>query len=138
MKFNIGDIIESVDGTISTVTHISYWNMVSAVNKSNNNLNFNFNGEEVGDQRKKNVFRVISKNRPLEPDVDNNNLFVTNEFFREGNYIDVLFNDVYAGVYDKDLLLYKTEKFFSINAKKSKLLSKIKWAIYINLFQNKH
>ena len=127
MKFNVGDIIESVDGTISTVTDIveDNWNIISSIDKSNNILNFNFNGKEV-DNSFKNVFRVISKNRPLEPDVDNNNLFVDREFFTEGNYLNVLFDDVYAGVYNKDLLLYKTEKCFSMHAKKSKLLSKIK------------
>ena len=126
MRFNVGDIIESVDGTISTVTDIEdYLNIVSSVDKSNNILNFNFNGEEV-DNSFKNVFRVISKNRPLEPDVDNNNLFVSREFFYIGNYLDVLFNDVYAGVYSKDLLLYKTEKCVPMHAKKLKLLGKIK------------
>ena len=126
MRFNVGDIIESVDGTISTVTDIEdYLNIVSSVDKSNNILNFNFNGEEV-DNSFKNVFRVISKNRPLEPDVDNNNLFVSREFFYIGNYLDVLFNDVYAGVYSKDLLLYKTEKCVPMYTKKLRLLGKIK------------
>lgn len=125
MKFNVGDIIESVDGTISTVTHVTEWNVFSSIHKSIGFLNFNSNGDETNDSFK-NVFRVISKDRPLEPDVDNNNLFVSREFFYIGNYLNVLFDDVYAGVYNKDLLLYKTEKCVPIHAKKLRLIGKIK------------
>lgn len=125
MRFNVGDIIESVDGTISTVVYVKDWKIISLINKSSNLLNFNFNGDETNNSLK-NVFRVISKDRPLEPDVDNNNLFVSREFFYIGNYLDVLFNDVYAGVYNKNLLLYKTEKCVPMYTKKLRLMGKIK------------
>ena len=134
MKFNIGDIIESQDETISTVIYVKDWKIISVINKSSILLKFNLKGKEVNDPSK-DIFRVISKDRPLEPDVENNNLFVRSEFFMEGNYIDVLFNDVYRITYSKDLLLYKSFKFNTINIKKSNLLSILKWANFINLFQ---
>lgn len=134
MKFNIGDIIESKDETISTVVYVKDWKIISSINKSNILLNFNLKGKEVNNPSK-DIFRVISKDRPLEPDVENNNLFVRSEFFMEGNYIDVLFNDVYKSTYSEDLLLYKSFKFNTINIKKSNLLSILKWANFINLFQ---
>ena len=125
MKFNIGDIIESKDETISTVVYVKDWKIISSINKSNILLNFNLKGKEVNNPSK-DIFRVISKDRPLEPDVENNNLFVRSEFFMEGNYIDVLFNDVYKSTYSEDLLLYKSFKFNTINIKKSNLLSILK------------
>lgn len=134
MKFNIGDIIESQDETISTVIYVKDWKIISVINKSSILLNFNLKGKEVNNPSK-DIFRVISKDRPLEPDVENNNLFVRSEFFMEGNYIDVLFNDVYRSTYSEDLLLYKSFKFNTINIKKSNLLSILKWANFINLFQ---
>ena len=134
MKFNIGDIIESQDETISTVIYVKDWKIISVINKSSILLKFNLKGKEVNDPSK-DIFRVISKDRPLEPDVENNNLFVRSEFFKEGNYIDVLFNDVYRSTYSEDLLLYKSFKFNTINIKKSNLLSILKWANFTNLFQ---
>ena len=125
MKFNIGDIIESQDETISTVIYVKDWKIISVINKSSILLKFNLKGKEVNNPSK-DIFRVISKDRPLEPDVENNNLFVRSEFFMEGNYIDVLFNDVYRSTYSEDLLLYKSFKFNTINIKKSNLLSILK------------